>query len=212
MLHSREIRAMEYIPTTFVFKGEDHFEMEVDEMKGKVLAITAIAATLIVAGIIAYAGPWGFRGWGSGFGAGPMMMGGGYHYGYGPGMGFWSTLTDEQRQKIEELRSKFLSETAEIRGKLQAKSIELRNLWTDPEASEEEILAKSAEVKDLRDQLYEISLKCRLEIRKLLTPEQLKRIGFGFGGRRGFGPWGGLKAGRGARGGFDPHGPHRWCW
>jgi len=171
--------------------------MEVDKMKGKVLAITAIAA-LIVAGLIAYAGPW----WGRG-------------YGYGPGMGFWAVLTDEQREQIEELTSKFLSETAEIRGRLQAKLIELRNLWTDPNVGEEEILSKSAEVKDLRDQLYEISLKHRLEIRRLLTPDQIRRIGAIFGGRwgagprMGFGPWGGFKTGRGTGRGF---GPHRWCW
>lgn len=197
---------MEYIPETFVLKDEKHFETEVDEMKGKVLAITAIAA-LIAAGVIAYAGPW----WGRGYRPVPYAMGG-YHRGYVPGVGFWTALTDEQRQKIEDLTSKFLSETAEIRGRLQAKSIELRDLWANPEASEEEILAKSAEVRDLKDQLYEISLKHRLEIRKLLTPEQIRM--WGAGPRMGFGPWGGFKAGRGARTGrgFGPRGPHGWCW
>jgi Spy/CpxP family protein refolding chaperone len=191
-------------------------------MRMKVLAVSAIAA-LIVA-VLAYAGPWGHRGFRSGPYGGPMMA----HHGYGHGPGYcaelWPALpdlTDEQREKVEELRVEFQAQAAEIEGELQAKLIELRDLWTDPEAGDDEILAKTREVWALRDQLSELALKHRLQIRSLLTPDQIRRIGRGprRGPRMGFGPWGGFKMRPGPRGGwgmmegYGPgYGPHGPCW
>ncbi len=97
---------------------------------------------------------------------------------------------------MQELREKFLAETAELRESILAKGQELRALWRDAKTSEETILQKERELRNLLEQMRDKAVEYRLEARKLLTPEQLSQfggrgMGFGFGPRcregRGFG-------------------------
>ncbi len=150
-----------------------------------------------------------------------IVLGVTYVYAQGPGFGFgpkgrsesWtpkgtSSLSPEQISKFQELRQKFTSETAKLRGDLLTKRLELQSLWTNPKADDKAILEKEKELRDLQNQLRDKTLQFRLEARKFLTPEQMAGFGPGFGPHKGFGPkpmmrhgWGGPWAG-GCGGGF----------
>jgi Spy/CpxP family protein refolding chaperone len=90
-------------------------------------------------------------------------------------------LGPEQQVKIQELRQKFSEESAQLRGSLLTKRLELQSLWTNPEADPNIILEKERELRDLQNQMGEKILQYKLETRKLLTPEQISQFGRIFG-------------------------------
>jgi len=118
-----------------------------------------------------------------------MVLGVTYVYaqgqGYGPGhrgedwMGL--SLTPEQKTKFQELRHKFDEETAQLRGSLLTKRLELRSLWSNPKTDSKAILDKEKELRDLQNQIKDKMVQFRLEGRKSLTPEQIAQIGQGRG-------------------------------
>jgi len=107
-------------------------------------------------------------------------------------------LTTEQSAQIQALRDGFLKENESLQKELYAKGAELRNLWRSPNPDQAAIAAKRTEIASLQSQLQDKAANLRLEIRKMLTPEQLAQLpafsqdaGFGPGagfGPRGFGP------------------------
>lgn len=102
-------------------------------------------------------------------------------------------LTDEQSAQIQALRDGFLGEIEPLRERLYKKGTELRNLWLSPNPEQSEIAAKQKEIFELQSQLQEKASTLGLEIRKVLTPEQLAQLpafgpGPGFGPGMGFGP------------------------
>jgi len=99
--------------------------------------------------------------------------------------GRFSNVTPEQKAKFQELRRKFNEETAQLRGALVTKRIELQSLWTNPNADPKAIVDKEKELRDLQNQMKDKALQVRLEARKFLTPEQIQESGQGMG--RGFG-------------------------
>ena len=131
--------------------------------------------------------------WGPGFGPGAGRFG-------GPANGVppIPNLTTEQSTQIQALRDGFLKENEYLRNELYPKMTELRNLWHSPNPDQAAIAAKRTELASLQSQLQDKAANLRLEIRKVLTPEQLAQIpafnqdgGFGPGagfGPRGFGP------------------------
>ena len=108
-----------------------------------------------------------------------------YHGSWGP----WkkNRLTPEQKAKFQELRRKFIGETAQLRGAILTKRLELRSLWTNSKADPKAIMNKEKELGDLQNQLRERVVQNRLEARKLLTPEQIAESGQGWGRGYGFG-------------------------
>jgi zinc resistance-associated protein len=126
-----------------------------------------------------------------------VVLGITYVYAQGPGYGRqgwgygqWSSLTPEQRTKLQELRQKFNDETAQLRGTILTKRLELQSLWTDPKADSKAIQEKEKEMRSLQDQMRDKATQFTLEARKIPTPEQLAQfgpgsgMGPGFGGRR----------------------------
>ena len=93
-------------------------------------------------------------------------------------------LTPEQKAKFQELHRKFNEETAQLRGALVTKRIELQSLWTNPNADPKAIVEKEKELRDLQNQMKDKALQMKLEARKFLTPEQIQESGQGMG--RGF--------------------------
>ena len=126
-----------------------------------------------------------------------MAIGASYVYAVGPGAGpgqrtgrgyaNWSSLTPEQQTKFQELRQKFDNETAQLKGNILTKRLELRSLWENPKADPKAILEKEKELTSLQDKLRDQRVQFRLEARKLLTPEQIAQFGSGWGIGRGFG-------------------------
>jgi Spy/CpxP family protein refolding chaperone len=70
---------------------------------------------------------------------------------------------------------------------------EATSLWTDPNSSPEAILAKEKELRDLQNQMRDKVVQGLLEARKILTPEQVSKIG----ANRGMGRGGMMGRGRG---------------
>ncbi len=133
----------------------------------------------------------------------------------GWGYGKWSSLTPEQQTRFQELRQKYDDETAQLRGTILTKRLELQSLWTNPKADPKAIQEKEKELTTLQDQMRDKSVQFRLEARKTLTPDQLAQfgpgrgMGRGFGGgRMGYGPGTGCGYTRGAGYGMGPgYGP-----
>jgi Spy/CpxP family protein refolding chaperone len=126
-----------------------------------------------------------------------VVLGVTYVYAIGPGYGRtgwgfegWSSLAPEQQTKFQELRQKLDNETAQLRGTIVTKRLELQSLWSDPKADPKAIQEKEKELRSLQDQMRDKTIQFRLEARKVLTPEQLTQLGPG----RGIGP--GLGGGR----------------
>jgi len=125
--------------------------------------------------------------------------------GGGPGMAGnrGIDLSKEQQDKMWQLKEKFNSDTSAIRYEMFQKRNELRTLFTDPKATEAQILAKEKEVNALRQKMHDRMIRFKLDQRKIYTPEQLQQLsqrgGHGFGGRgqgpRGGGMGGGMGAG-----------------
>ncbi len=154
-------------------------------MKFKKMTVAAVVSTIVlfVASLAMAHGP-GRGGW----------RGGGMGMGFGQQYLSALDLTQEQRSEMNRLRSQFLNETAELRGKLMVKKIELRALISNPEAKSEEIIAKKREILKIRTEFAEKRIAHQARMRTVLTKEQLGQIGdWGFG--RGYGR--GWKHGRG---------------
>jgi len=102
------------------------------------------------------------------------------------------------------LRQKFDNETAQLKGNILTKRLELRSLWANPKADPKAILEKEKELTSLQDKLRDKRVQFRLEARSLLTPEQIAQFGSGWGMGRGFGrgymTGGGHGMGRGGMG------------
>ena len=108
-----------------------------------------------------------------------MGMGYGSHPG-GAGLAgrLWAALnlTLEQVEKMKALRKSFFEQTLPLRNELMSKKFELKALWVQTNPDEGKILAKQKEINDLRAQLGEKVTKNRLEMRKILTPEQQAQL------------------------------------
>src|SRR5512136_2086769 len=94
-----------------------------------------------------------------------MVLGVAYAFAQGPGSGpgpghrpgwgheKWSSLTPEQQTKFQELHQKFNDETAQLRGTMLTKRLELQSLWTNPKSDPKAILDKEKEFRSLQDQM-----------------------------------------------------------
>jgi Spy/CpxP family protein refolding chaperone len=137
--------------------------------------------------------------WGPGSGPG---RGGGYCH----DAGFEKlNLTAEQKTRIEALQDANYKETKSVREKMFDKSVELRRLWLTANPDKEKITAAQKEIRVLRNDMQDKLTAMRLEIRKILTPEQNEKLANSRWGRGpGFGPRGGMRG----QGEFGPgHGP-----
>ena len=171
---------------------------------------------LMVVALLATAGLAMAQGWGRGMGYGPGP-GAGYGPGAGPGYGprdSWGpglNLTAEQNQKIQAMRESSFKETLPLRNDMQIKKLELSTLWAQTNPDQEKILAKQKEINALRAQMQEKATKNRLEMRKVLTPEQQAQLGaYGPGFGPGSGPGMGMKGGFGPGRGMGNAGCPRW--
>jgi Spy/CpxP family protein refolding chaperone len=163
-------------------------------MKKTIIIGLSLVLGLALVATVALA--WG-PGFGPGFGRGP----GGPAYGSPP----IPNLTADQSAQIKALRDIFLKETEPLQKDLWTKRTELRNLWSTQNADPAAIKAKQNEISDLRSQLQDRNTNLRLQIRKVLTPEQLAQFpafsqGAGFGRGVAFGPGMGFGPRMGMRG------------
>lgn len=83
-------------------------------------------------------------------------------------------LSSGQAETIEAVRSSYRRRILQLRSNLMVKKIEIRNLLNDPETGEEKVLAKAGEIEDLNRAFDRVVLNYQLEIRRVLSPEQIR--------------------------------------
>lgn len=106
--------------------------------------------------------------------------------GYGMGPGTFRLfdvphLTEEQSVKMADLQKSFIQETSKLRSEIAIKRIELNQLLAKTRPTGEDILAKQKELSQLHSELQQKCLNNQLEMRTILTDEQLSYIPFGPG-------------------------------
>ncbi len=116
-------------------------------------------------------------------------------YGWGAGYGYPAAipnLTAEQSSKIQALQKAHLDETTPLQQDLLKKKTDLRSLWLSSTPDQAKITALQKEILNLQAKITEKSTNLKLEIRKVLTPEQqAQMVAFGPGmGRGGMGKMG----------------------
>ena len=164
-----------------------------ENMKMKKLIMTlvaVIAVTAFAASAFAF-GP----GWGRGHGGGPC---------YGGDITALSelNLTAEQTAKTNALREAHLKDIKPLQDKMFSKRGDLKLLWLQTNPDKNKIIAVQKEIRTLRDQMQDKMTSYRLDVLKVLTPEQQEKLK-SLKMRRGFGPGMG---GRGWHGGPGYHG------
>jgi len=96
-------------------------------------------------------------------------------------------LTAEQISKIQSLQQAYLEKVEPIWGELAARRKEIRSLWLAPNPDRAAVTAKEREILVLQSKLQKEAANFRLEMRKMLTPEQQAQFG-AFGPSRRFAP------------------------
>jgi len=85
-------------------------------------------------------------------------------------------LSDEQKQKIQQIRAKNGTAARSLQKSLRGNRDQLRDLMFDPNTSDEQLRAKRKELRQAQDRLEEMQLNDFLSIRKVFTPEQRQRF------------------------------------
>jgi Spy/CpxP family protein refolding chaperone len=148
--------------------------------------ISALLGAMILSPPALAQGPPENRGWGYRGGRGMMM--GPMHEQMHEHMMDWASrlnLTEEQRARLKELRDSYLRDTVVWRNDLVIKRFDLRDLLRDPRSDPNTVLATQREISDLESKIQERALLYQLEMRKVLTPEQIKLLPPGGGGMYG---------------------------
>jgi Spy/CpxP family protein refolding chaperone len=89
-------------------------------------------------------------------------------------------LTREQKDKLKEIREHFFADTHDLRYDIRIMKLETEKLFTDPKADGASILVKDKELNSLVGRLMDKRAEMMMESRKILTPEQIQRLGRGF--------------------------------
>ena len=155
-------------------------------MKKVMLIVAVIALAAIVA-----SPAMAHRGMGAGYGSGPGDVA---DIGATRGL----DLTAEQTEKINAMRAAHLKDIQPLQDQMYSKSRELRSLWLAATPDKEKIVALQKEAQGLRDQLTDKRTTYRLEVRKILTPEQQAKVQ-AYGAGRGMARMGGHAYGWGMR-------------
>ncbi len=128
-------------------------------MKTKILYITIAVFALALVASVAMAGPGYGRGIGYGYGIPPV-----------------SNLTPEQASKIQAIQHTHLKDIAPLKQQLMSKRMELRAAWLTQNPDQAKINALQKDILDLTAKIQEKATNARLEMRKVLTPEQQAQL------------------------------------
>lgn len=102
-------------------------------------------------------------------------------------------LTDEQKQKLRELRFDLARYMVKLRADLKVARLELEHLMNQDSPRANDAKVKVAQVNQARSKMLQRSVAHRLELKKILTPEQQEKLRsikdrgrfFGCGARQG---------------------------
>jgi Spy/CpxP family protein refolding chaperone len=85
-------------------------------------------------------------------------------------------LTDDQKQRIQQIRSGNGAHAREFSQSLKERRSEMRDLMFDPVASDDQIRSKMRDVRQLQEKMDDVQINDFLAIRKVLTPEQRQKL------------------------------------
>lgn len=84
-------------------------------------------------------------------------------------------LSEDQTNSIRRIKNAYVNRMVQRKTELAGKQIEFRQLISDPNATEESIRAKGREVELVNNQIIRDMISYEVEIRRVLTPEQLRK-------------------------------------
>lgn len=144
-------------------------------MKTKILLIAIVMFSVALFAEVASAGPGRHMGYGYGYGVPPV-----------------ANLTPEQATKLQAIQQRHLKDVAPLQQQLLAKKLELRSMWLSPNPDQAKINALQRDILNLQSRIQEKTTNARLEMRRVLTPEQQSQLAFyGYGPGYGKGKMGG---------------------
>ncbi|MBE0478742.1 periplasmic heavy metal sensor [Candidatus Aerophobetes bacterium] len=85
-------------------------------------------------------------------------------------------LTLEQKETLAKLRLSLQEETLDLRTQLTRKRIELNKLWLEESPDKTRIYSLMDEMASIRAEINKKSVDFLLEVKKILTPEQLQKF------------------------------------
>lgn len=165
----------------------------------KILGLTLILSLALLGTVLAQQpmspmgkGPGG-QGMGKGMGPCGMCPGSGMGAGRGMGRGMrmgqmpgpiWKDkellqkagITEEQASKIREMHFQTQKDRLKIGSDLKLKQLEMNELMDADKPDDGKIMAKAKEISALREKLYLQGVQQRLEMKKLITPEQEEKL------------------------------------
>jgi len=83
-------------------------------------------------------------------------------------------LSPDQLKTLDTIRQTYFQEAQRLRGELFSKRLEFREYLTNPTVKVDSIHAKSSEIIELQAKVEEKTTDYLINVRNLLTPEQLK--------------------------------------
>jgi Spy/CpxP family protein refolding chaperone len=84
-------------------------------------------------------------------------------------------LNEDQMNSIRKVKKAYVNRMVQRKTELAGKQIEFKQLIGDPNSSEESIRAKGREIESVNNQIIRDMINYEVEIRRILTPEQLRR-------------------------------------
>ncbi len=109
----------------------------------------------------------------------------------GPGMRERLGLTDEQAEQLRSERLEAAKERVKIGSQMRVARLELRELMSSPAPDEKAVMAKARQIGDLHTRLLEARVTHSLALKKILTPEQQRKLREMRAAERAHGPRGG---------------------
>jgi Spy/CpxP family protein refolding chaperone len=85
-------------------------------------------------------------------------------------------LAPEQVANLQRLRESLFQDTLGWRNELVIKRFDLQDLLRQPQADTTQVLSKQREVSELESRIQERMVLYQLEMRKVLTPDQIKLL------------------------------------
>ena len=110
------------------------------------------------------------------FGCGDLRGGPGSGFRGGHGISSYLGLTQEQKDKMRELRNHYDTDTHDLRYDIRLKRLEFQKLFTDPKVDDATLLAKEKELSALRVKLMDRKAEMKIAWRRILTPEQIQKL------------------------------------
>ncbi len=133
--------------------------------------LLTITATLLLVAVLAFPAfafnGRGHKGYGSGLCGGQLGDAGAVSR---------LNLTADQKAKFDDLRVAHIKDVKPLRDKMFSLQGDLRLLWLDKNPDQAKIMTVQKEIRNIRDQIDDKRTAYRLEVLKILTPEQQARF------------------------------------